>query len=179
MSSEPDLELLFEGPNIALFANKWPTSRAYVARDIVKIEKFDDYISSISAGSPLANVYRFEPLSGESNAVDSIGNMIPIPVKLVKTSPTTYDLQPTQAGYVVLTLPQHQRNDWHYQGEYHLMNLGMFPAFQMEMETNTVTVGHFWVVDAPLYLLALGTTIVTILFYFRGYRPDLETRRRF
>ena len=176
--SEPDLELLFEGPNIALFANRWPTSRAYVARDIVNLEKFDDYISSISAGSPLANVYLFEPLSEESNAVDSNGDRIPIPVKVIKTSPTTYDLQPTQAGYVVLTLPQHQRNDWHYQGEHGLMNLGMFPAFQMEAGTNTVTLGHFGVVDALLYLLAVGTTLVTILFYFRGYRRDLKASRR-
>ena len=178
LSFEPDLELLFEGPNIALFVNRWPTSRAYVAKDIVNLKNFDDYISSISVGNPLADVYQFEPPIKESSVLGSNRDGATISVKLIKTSPTTYDLEFTQGGYVVLTLPQHQRNDWHYQGEHGLMNLGMFPAFQMEAGTSTVTLGHFGVVDAPLYLLAVGTTLVTILFYFRGYRRYLKASRR-
>jgi hypothetical protein len=178
LSFEPDLELLYEGPNIALFVNRWPTSRAYLAKDIVNLENFDDYISSISAGSPLSDVYQFEPPIKESSAVGSNRDGTTISVKLTKTSPTTYDLEPTQGGYVVLTLPQHQRTDWQYQGEHGLMNLGMFPAFQMEAGTSTVTLGHFWVVDVPLYLLAVGTTLVTIWFYFRGYRRDLRGSRK-
>jgi hypothetical protein len=171
----PDLDLVFEGPNIALFKNRWPTASAYLVEHKVSVANFDEYIDRLPIENSHNKVYQFELGTFADIPEDTEASKSLSPITLSKNSPVSYKIESPNAGYVVLTLSQHERNDWHYDGEYEFMNLGMFPVFYVSEGTSTLEVGNFWTFDVPLYVLSLFTTIVTIWLYYHGRRRNFET----
>ena len=169
LRDQNDLALLFEGESIDLFRNDGPTARAYVARDIVRVDSLEEYFSLDL--HPTEHVYVLDETDAVAEAERaSVPGSTAAMASVDKASPVSYRVEQDGAGYLVFALPQRTtRAGWEYRGRSGLHNLGMMPAFEAAPGDGTVTYTRFYRVHLPLYLLAVASLAMAgVVFRRRG-----------
>ena len=168
LQEQQDLELVFEGENIALFHNSSPTARAYTVKDSVYLSSLDDYLRGGFDQNPLEHLYILGSSDSEPLLRGSAIGVISAQSPVTQSSPVSYHVKNSDGEYVVLTLPQRTaRSAWMYSGEPSSLNLGMMPAFQISSGGGTITFSRFYNVYLPTYALAVASLIAAGFVYRR------------
>lgn len=171
IEEQHDIERIFNGDNISLFINKFPTKSYYSPKHIRFISDMGKFMNLDSPREPLDTLYLFgQPIEGSDERTQSTLNEDENASQptVVKTSPVSYSISGIDMDNIVITLPQRTvKTSWTYAGDETLLNLGMMPSINKATTDGSVTFSRFYRIYLPTYLISIASLSIACYIYIR------------